>query len=387
VSSDDDRSQPSRPMGGTPPEAGPTRHPRRATGARLARLRDLLAARELDAVLVSDGSDVRYLSGFTGEDTLLVVARAEALICTDSRFWGQVALEVDPAFTLEKTETLLADSMAALGRLVGADGAVGFQGGALSYEQYRLVRRRHRGRLRDLGGAVTALRLVKDAGELDRIRRAAEVTDAALAAVIAEGLVGRSEGAVAWRLKEELHRRGAEGPSFPPIVAAGARGALPHAVPGDEVIRAGQLVVIDTGALVEGYASDITRTFATGEIDGELRALYDLGRRPPPPGLAAVRGGESGRAVDAAARAVIDEAGHGAHFGHGTGHGVGLQVHEGPRLGRLRGDPLAVGMVVTVEPGVYLDGVAGVRIEDTVVVTEEGCEVLTHYPKELQTVG
>lgn len=338
-------------------------------------------------MLVTHEADVRYLSGFTGEDTLLVVGRELALICSDSRFWGHVSLEVDSAFTLEKTETLVTDAIAAIHRELGPEVALGFQGSALSYEQYRLLRRRHRGRLRDLGAAVTALRQVKDTGELERIRRAAEVTDAALAAVVAEGLVGRTESDVAWRIEEELHRRGAEGPSFPPIVAAGARAALPHAVPGDEAIRKGELVVVDTGARIEGYCSDITRTFATGEISDELRALYDLVQRAQLAGLAAVRGGVSGRAVDAAARAVIDEAGCGAHFGHGTGHGVGLEIHEAPRLGKLRGDPLAAGMVVTVEPGVYLDGLAGVRIEDTVVVTEEGCEVLTHFPKELQVAG
>jgi Xaa-Pro aminopeptidase len=146
-------------------------------------------------------------------------------------------------------------------------------------------------------------------------------------------------------------------------------------------------VVIDTGARIEGYCSDITRTFAAGEISGELRALYDLVRRAQLAGLAAVRGGVDGKAVDAAAREVIEQAGHGERFGHGTGHGVGLEIHESPRLGRLHGDPLAAGMVVTVEPGIYVEGLAGVRIEDTVVVTDDGCEILTLFPKELQVVG
>jgi Xaa-Pro aminopeptidase len=342
---------------------------------RLRRLRDLLAARGLGAVLVTDEADVRYLSGFTGEETCLIVARELALICSDSRFWAQIVEEVPGEIRLEKTHTLLADSLTALQREVGAEAAVGFQGGRLSYEDYRFLRRRHGGRLRDLGTAVTALRLIKDGDEVARIRRAAQITDEALAAVTAQGLVGRTERDVAWQIQEELHRRGAEGPSFPPVVAAGPRGAMPHAIPGDEPIGTGQLVVVDTGACVEGYRSDITRTFATGELPGELRALYDVVARAQLAGLAAVRGG------------VIDEAGHGARFGHGTGHGVGLEIHEGPRLGRLQGDPLSAGMVVTVEPGVYLEGVAGVRIEDTVVVTDDGCEVLTGYPKELQVVG
>jgi Xaa-Pro aminopeptidase len=192
---------------------------------RLARLRDVLAARGLDAALVTDDPDVRYLSGFTGEDTLLIVARDWALICSDSRFWAHIAEEVPASFRLEKTDTLLADSVAALQRELGDEAALGFQGGRLSYEEHRLLRRRHRGRLRDLGKAVTALRLVKDAAELEHIRRAAQITDQALAAVVAEGLVGRTESDVAWQIQEELHHRGAEGPSFAPIVAAGARGA------------------------------------------------------------------------------------------------------------------------------------------------------------------
>jgi Xaa-Pro aminopeptidase len=231
------------------------------------------------------------------------------------------------------------------------------------------------------------LRAVKDADEIAVMRRAARVTDEALAGAVGAGLVGRREVDVAWRLCEEYHRLGAEGEAFPAIVAGGAHGAQAHAIPGERVIEAGELVVIDTGARVDGYCSDITRTYAAGEPGDELRHLYDIVLEAQLAGLAAVRAGAHGRDdVDAASRAVIGAAGYGERFGHGTGHGVGLEVHETPGLGRTRGDKLEAGMVCTVEPGIYVDGLAGVRIEDTVLVTAGGCERLTTSPKELRVV-
>jgi Xaa-Pro aminopeptidase len=219
--------------------------------------------------------------------------------------------------------------------------------------------------------------------------RAAAVTEVALEAVVAAGLSGRTEAAVAWQVQEEFHRHGAEGEAFPTIVAAGGHAAQAHAIPGARVIAPGELVIMDIGARVDGYCSDITRTFAAGrEPDAEQRRVYDVVLAAQLAGLAAVRAGASGRAaVDEAARAVITQAGYGPHFGHGTGHGVGLEVHEAPSLGRLRGDVLETGMVCTVEPGVYLEGVVGVRIEDTVAVTADGCERLTVSSKELRVVG
>jgi len=352
---------------------------------RLKRCRALLDELGLDAVLVSDLADVRYLSGFRGEDTVLVVGREAALICTDSRFWAQVHDEV-AEFELVKTDLLLKDAVAAVAaRMPGA--AVGFQGAVLSYEAHRALRRLHRGRLKDVRARVARLRQVKDRDEVAAIRRACAAADGALRAVVAQGLKGRTEAEVAWQIKDELHRLGAEDESFAAIVAGGPNGALAHAIPGERRIGAGELVVIDMGARVDGYCSDITRTYAAGEPSGELRAIYDVVLAAQLTGLSAVRAGAHGqRDVDATARAVITEAGYGERFGHGTGHGVGREVHEAPALGRTRGDRLEAGMVCTVEPGIYVEGLAGVRIEDTVLVTDEGCERLTTSPKELQTV-
>jgi Xaa-Pro aminopeptidase len=356
---------------------------------RLVRCRALLDGLALDGVVVGDPTDVRYLSGFRGDDTMLVVGRDSALICADSRYWEQVREEA-PGFELVEASggDLIADTMAAAARHLGAEARLGFQGASLSYEGYRRLRRRHRGRLRDVGGRVSRLRAVKDAAEIGVMRRAGAVTDEALAAVVARGLVGRREADVAWDLLAEYHRLGADGEAFPTIVASGAHGAQAHAIPGERVIAAGEFVVIDTGARVDGYCSDITRTFAAGEPARELRRVYEVVLAAQLAGLAAVRDGAHGRGdVDAAARAVIAAAGYGEKFGHGTGHGVGLAVHEAPGLGRTRGDVLATGMVCTVEPGIYLEGVVGVRVEDTVLVTEAGGERLTRFPKELQVVG
>jgi Xaa-Pro aminopeptidase len=350
----------------------------------------LLEELGLDAALVTRPSDVRYLSGFRGADTVLVIGADHALIVTDARYWEQVREEVTGYELVEATGgELLADALTAVAGRAGPDLRLGFQGGDVSYAGYRRLRRKHAGRLRDVGTQVTRLRVRKDVAELAVMRRAAAVTEDALAAVVAEGLSGRTEAEVVWRVKEEFHRRGAEGEAFASIVAAGGHAAQAHAIPGARVIAPGELVIMDIGAQVDGYCSDITRTFAAGrEPDEEQRRVYDVVLAAQLAGLAAVRAGAQGRAdVDEAARSVIVEAGYGPHFGHGTGHGVGLEVHEAPTLGRLRGDVLEAGMVCTVEPGIYLEGVVGVRIEDTVVVTGDGCERLTTSSKELRVVG
>ena len=235
-------------------------------------------------------------------------------------------------------------------------------------------------------GLIEELRAIKDDGELARIRAAAALADTALEQVLAQGLAGRSERDVALELEIAIRRLGAEAVSFPPIVAAGPHGALPHAAPRDAEIPAGTLVVIDWGAQLDGYASDCTRTFATGELDPRDAAVYELVLEAQEAALAAVRPGPTGREVDAVARDIIVAAGHGEHFGHGLGHGVGLEVHEGPRLSSRGDTALAPGMVVTIEPGVYVPGAVGVRIEDLVAVTDDGCEVLNGLPKQLRTV-
>ena len=358
---------------------------------RLTALRGLLARERLDAALLTDPADVRYFSGFRGEDCLLLVSTDRGLLSGDSRYWVQAAAEA-PGFELVKAgtgESVLTDALRAWQGPDGGDGpplALGFQGERLSYAGHRRLRAAFGGRLRNLGDRVAALRQVKDAGEIAALRAASAVADAALRAVVERGLAGRAEVEVAWDIAGAVHDQGAEDVAFPTIVAGGPNGALPHAIPGERVIASGDLVVIDMGARHEGYHSDITRTVAVRHAGDDERRAYDLVLRAQLAGLAAAGGGVSCVAADAAARRVIDEAGYGPLFGHGTGHGVGLEIHEQPRLARDARGRLEPGMTVTVEPGVYLEGRFGVRIEDTVLVTPAGGEPLTGFPKELLVV-
>jgi Xaa-Pro aminopeptidase len=236
------------------------------------------------------------------------------------------------------------------------------------------------------GGLVEDLRAVKDSTEVAAMRAAAEIANEAYESLRETGLAGRTEREVAVALSRFMEDHGAEGPSFPPIVASGAHGALPHASPRDVEIPRNTLVVVDMGAKVDGYCSDCTRTLATGPLDDEALEVYELVWRAQRAALAAVRPGASLSGVDAVAREMIEADGHGERFGHGLGHGVGLEVHEAPRLAKTAEGELAAGNAVTVEPGVYVPGEVGVRIEDLVIVGEVEPEVLTPFPKDLVTI-
>jgi Xaa-Pro aminopeptidase len=265
--------------------------------------------------------------------------------------------------------------------------ALGFDDAHMPVREYERLREVLPGRV-DLvpaGGLVERIRAVKDDEEVRYIRTAAQLADASFERIIRDGLIGRTERDVAVALEHDMRERGARRPSFDSIVAAGPHGALPHAQPRDVPIRTGDLVVIDWGAELDGYCSDCTRTVAAGEPGDEARAVYGVVLSAQLAGLKDVRAGRRGRDVDAVAREVIEAGGFGEHFGHGLGHGVGLAVHEGPRLSQRSEDTLAPGNVVTVEPGVYLAGRFGVRIEDLVLVTENGSDVLNGLSKRLLT--
>src|SRR3954471_22333662 len=355
---------------------------------RADRVADALGEREADVLLVTDLINVRWLTGFTGSNAAAVVGReGSRRFVTDFRYLTQSAEEVDPAWEREIAVDLLA------GVVKGLPGSgelrLAFDDAHMSVKDHgRLAGMLRAGiELVPAGGAIATPRAVKDDDELEAIRAAARLADDALTEVLARGLVGRTEREVALDLEFTMRRMGAQAASFPPIVAAGEHGALPHATPREVPIPAGTLVVVDWGAQLDGYASDCTRTYATGEIDPRDGQVYDLVLEAQEAALAAVRAGPTGKEVDAVARELITAAGHGEHFGHGLGHGVGMEVHEGPTLSQRAGDaPLAAGHVVTVEPGIYVPAAVGVRIEDLVVVTDDGHEVLTSLPKSLQTV-
>lgn len=353
---------------------------------RLERLAGLLAAAEADLVLVTDLVNVRYLTGYTGSNGLALVGPDTRVFVTDFRYVDQAANEVDSSYERRRDHGT-GDLLGALEELLPAGEL------RLGFDDSNLTVRRH-ARLRELlpervtlvaaGGLVERLRVVKDAAELEHIRTATRVADAALVEVLAQGVIGRTERSVADALESAMRAHGAQRPSFDSIVAAGPHGALPHAEPRDVEITAGQLVTIDWGAQVDGYCSDCTRTVAAGEPTAQARGVYELVLCAEQAGVEAVHAGASGKEVDGAARTLIEAGGHGEHFGHGLGHGVGLEIHEAPRLSTRSTDTLQESSVVTVEPGVYVPGVLGVRIEDLVVVSAEGAEILTSIDKTLQ---
>jgi Xaa-Pro aminopeptidase len=359
---------------------------------------DLLAAdlgeRHVDALLVDGAVNLRYLTGFTGSNGLALIAADDGVggghrFFTDFRYTTQSAEQVVPALERQIVTGNLID--AALKGLGGSGGTLGFDDASLTVAEHERLRAGLPSGwvLSSCAGAVERLRAVKDAAEIERMRAAAQLGDAALRGLLEDGLVGRSERDVAIDLELRMRRLGAESPSFPSIVASGAHGALPHAEPRDEPIARDVLVTIDWGALHEGYCSDCTRTYATGEgISEQARETYELVLAAQQSGLAAVKAGPTGREVDAVARGVIDSAGQGEHFGHGLGHGVGMEIHEAPRLSRTEGERrLVAGNVVTVEPGVYLPGRLGVRIEDLLVVREDGQDVLNGLDKTLTVIS
>ena len=353
---------------------------------RADRLADLLAGRGVDATLVTARLNVRYLSGFTGTNGCCLVSGDHRVFVTDFRYVEQAATQA-PDWDRRLGERDLLETIGDVVRELGVT--------RLGFEDHELSVRSH-ARLAGIvgedvelvaaGGTVEELRAVKEAPELEAIEGAARLADEALRRVLAQGLAGRTEAEVALGLELEMRALGAEGVSFPPIVAAGAHGALPHASPRDVEIPRDTLVVVDFGAQLDGYCSDCTRTFATGSMDGEARDVYELVLRAQQAALQAVEAGAGCPDVDAVARSLIDEAGHAEHFGHGLGHGVGLEVHEEPRLARTAQGQLATGNVVTVEPGVYLPGRLGVRIEDLVAVTDTGRRVFSGLSKDLTVV-
>jgi Xaa-Pro aminopeptidase len=347
------------------------------------RLAALLAERGLDCVLVSNLVNVRWLTGFTGTNGACVVSGDERLFFTDFRYVDLAKSQVRGYELIETSRTMLLDLARRL------KGRTGFDDAHVSVRMHAKLNEKvgHGVELVPAGGLVERLRAVKDDGEVRAMRTAAQIADAAYADIREGGLAGRSEREVALTAVRFMEDAGADGPSFPPIVASGGHGALPHAVPRDVEIPRDTLVVIDMGAMVDGYCSDCTRTLATGAIADEAAEVYELVLRAQTASLPAATAGADCQAVDAVARGIIDDAGHEEHFGHGLGHGVGLEVHEPPRLGKTAKGSLEAGNAVTVEPGVYLPGEFGVRIEDLVIVTDGEPEILTAFPKELVTVG
>jgi Xaa-Pro aminopeptidase len=368
-------------MSGTIAELAPM-----AVGARAHGVRAALDGARADVLLVTRLPNVRYLTGFTGSAGMVLVAPDELLLVTDGRYAEQsqeqlAAAGVDARIVIAPTEARQRET---LGDAVRPFARVGLEAHGVTWAQQRsfaewfapseLVPTEH---------VVETLRARKEPGEVDRIRAACAIADDALAEVLPTLHQRPTERAFALDLEWAMRERGAQRTSFETIVASGPNGAKPHARPTDRPIEAGELVVIDFGCVVDGYCSDMTRTVSVGDPGADARRVWDVVAASQRAGRAAVRAGVTCAAVDHASRSVIEDAGWGETFAHGTGHGVGLEIHEAPRVAATSDGTLASGHVVTVEPGVYLPGVGGVRIEDTVVVTSAGAEALTAFPKSL----
>ncbi|HLT15514.1 MAG TPA: Xaa-Pro peptidase family protein [Acidimicrobiales bacterium] len=353
---------------------------------RLARLRSRLDGAGCEVLLVTHLTNVRYLSGFTGSAASLVVSSERAALITDGRYEEQAAEELAAAgvgaeVVIGRTQAAQADELR--DRLAAA-ATVGLEAHHVTWAEQRRLADLVDGELVPTEGLVEDLRQVKDDGEVARIEAAARIADAALEAVLPQLDTGPTEAAFAAALDGEMRARGADDVSFETIVASGPNGSRPHHRPGPRRIERGDLVVIDFGALVDGYHSDMTRTIPVGgraALDATQRRMMDVVTEAQAAGVAAVAAGAPLAGVDAACRTVIEAAGWGDAFVHGTGHGVGLDIHEAPGVNATAAANLVAGQVVTVEPGVYLPGTGGVRVEDTVVVTEGGARPLTCAPK------
>jgi Xaa-Pro aminopeptidase len=338
-------------------------------------------AHSLDApLLVTNLVNIRYLTGFDSSNAAVLVTPAgEATLFTDFRYI-ESAREVEGVHVTLARRSLLLDIAGELPQRLQ------FEAAALPYAQWQVLH----GAGLDLEpttGVVEELRAVKDEEELRAIGRASRVAERAFEALTAETFVGRTEKELAWRLKELMHAHGADDVSFDPIVASGPNGARPHADPQDWLVESRTLVVVDFGAKVDGYCSDCTRTLATGPLPDRLKRAYDVCFAAQKAAVAGIRPTMTGEEVDRIARSIIEGEGFGGEFGHGLGHGVGLDVHEAPRLSTESTDTLQSGNVVTIEPGIYLEGLGGVRIEDLAVVTDDGVELLTSFPRDLIEVG
>lgn len=372
---------------------------------RIAALAADLAEREVQRLIVSAPANVRYLTGYTGTNGLVVIAAMDEdhLFLTDFRYETQAEQQVGDQAPGCELRIVTGDLVEAAGKLLAEavkqqeEQQAGHLAGRIGFDERDLSVARHQRLVETLGegfelvgcaGVVERLREVKDEDEQRRIAAAAQLADEALRQVLEEGLIGRLERDVAISLETRMRSLGAQAPSFPTIVASGPHAALPHAQPRSAEIAAGTLVTIDWGCVLDGYCSDCTRTYAAGPVDGRHEEIYELVLSAELTGLHALVPGRSGKEVDAIAREVIEHAGYGERFGHGLGHGVGIEVHEGPRLSRTASDdPLREGNVLTVEPGIYLPGELGVRIEDLAILGATGARSVSSLTKELTVIA
>ncbi len=354
---------------------------------RLAAIRETVRTEGVEAFVVASPANVAYLTGFErvfDEEpaSVCLITNGDARVFVDSRYAeaAKAASESGPWLVVGPEVNVWESVLEAIDG--GGYGAFAVEA-AITHARFEKVASGREDNVRSANGWVERLRVVKEPEEVERIARAAELADAAFDHVLGAIRAGTTEAEVALELEVFMRRNGSEGLAFPSIVAAGSNSSRPHAKVTDRELERGDLLTMDFGARVGGYCSDMTRTIGIGSVDEERKAMYDAVLTANEAGIAAVRAGRSGIEIDAEARRVIDDAGFGTYFGHGLGHGVGIEVHEAPSLSARATPAVPAGAVVTVEPGVYVPGVGGVRIEDLVVVGEDGATVLSHAPKHL----
>lgn len=354
----------------------------------MAALVDAISTAHLDGLLVTNLANIRYLTGFSGTSALLVIARSKVILITDFRYQTQAADEVmTAARVIIEPQSLWAGLWRILPEIESLV-VVGFESAHLVHRDFqRLLDSGARWQWRPTGDLVEALRERKDAGEVQLIAQAAGVATRALERLLPQVHAGMTEIETAGILEKALRDEGSEGFPFPSIVASGPRAALPHARSSGRAIESGDFLLLDFGAEIGGYCADVTRTVVVGKATTEQRQVYDVVRRANEIAAASIRPGMRGRDADALARDYIERCGFGEEFGHSLGHGLGLEVHEAPRLARTADGVLVEGSVVTIEPGIYRAGWGGVRIEDDVHLASGGPELLTHFPRELLEVG
>jgi Xaa-Pro aminopeptidase len=349
---------------------------------RLAALREGFSLAGIDGFLITRPENRRYMTGFTGSSGVALVSGDRAYFITDFRYVEQATNQA-PEFHIVKHGLKMTDTIREVAEEAGI-GRLGFEKDVVTYKQHEAFSSALAGiELIPTEGMVEALRKVKDEHEIEAIRQAEAIGDAAFSHVLDIMRPGMTEIDVALEIEWFMRKNGAEGIGFEVIVASGERGAMPHGVASSKKLAEGELVVMDFGAVYQGYRGDMTRTVSLGKASPMQRKLYNIVLRAQEAALEGIRPGKTGKEIDAIARKVIEDAGYGENFGHGLGHGVGLAVHEEPRLSVTGMEELVCGMVVTVEPGIYVPGFAGVRIEDLVVVSESGIRNITSSPKEL----
>ncbi len=352
---------------------------------RLERFRQDLRERQIERFLITNIYSVRYLSGFSGSTACMLVDSQKAVLITDFRYREQVEGEVYRGI---KIEIDTRDALTAAMDMIGdSKDSLGFEAGSMTYASYQKLGGKLAAKLVPVEGSIEALRQIKDDGEIASIAKAAQIADSVFAEIVGDIKPGMSEVDIAARLEFLLRKKSSNMPAFDTIAASGEHASLPHASPSTRVLREGDVLKMDFGAIWDGYCSDITRTVVVGKASDKVREIYGIVRTANEKAISGIRAGLKCSDADRLAREYIEEKGYGENFGHGLGHGVGLEVHETPRLSKKTDDPLRTGMVATVEPGIYIPGWGGVRIEDMVVVEDDGCRVLTSATKDLLEIG